>query len=151
MWHNVSYEHTSTETTDQLERGPTPAGVGTGQARLEASQDCRGIGCERRSGLPMAQTGTRRRPGGVVSSATADQRAALPSLLAQGAPAFGFVGDLWTNPRIAALIEREFGVRYHPAHISRLLREIGWTSQKPTTRATQRDEEAITRWETERW
>jgi transposase len=93
----------------------------------------------------------RQPPPGPTPKLTADQRAALPSLLAQGAPAFGFVGDLWTNPRIAALIEREFGVRYHPAHISRLLREIGWTSQKPTTRATQRDEEAITRWETERW
>ena len=88
---------------------------------------------------------------GAPPKLAADQRAALPSLLAQGAEAFGFHGNLWTNPRVAMVVEREFGVRYHPAHISRLLRQIGWTSQKPITRATQRDEEAITRWVSERW
>jgi len=90
-------------------------------------------------------------PPGPPAKLTTEQRAALPTLLAQGAPAFGFTGDLWTNPRIGTLIEAEFGVRYHPAHISRLLREIGWTSQKPITRATQRDEGAIARWVSERW
>ena len=88
---------------------------------------------------------------GAPPKLSADQRAALPSLLAQGAEAFGFKGDLWTNPRIARLVEREFGVRYHPAHISRLLRHVGWTSQKPITRATQRDEAAITHWVKECW
>ena len=38
-----------------------------------------------------------------------------------------FVGDLWTTKRVASVIEREFGVRYHPAHVSRLLRELGWS------------------------
>ena len=93
----------------------------------------------------------RQPPPGPTPKLTTEQRASLPSLLAQGAEAFGFHGDLWTNPRIAALVEEQFGVRYHPAHISRLLRQIGWTSQKPITRATQRDEAAITRWVSECW
>jgi transposase len=80
-----------------------------------------------------------------------EQRAHLPALLAQGAEAFGFRGDLWTTPRIADLIHRQFGVRYHPAHVSRLLRHIGWSPQQPEERATQRDEEAIAAWLTERW
>ncbi|MDP6519113.1 MAG: winged helix-turn-helix domain-containing protein [Planctomycetota bacterium] len=44
-----------------------------------------------------------------------------------------------------------FGVRYHPAHVSRLLRTLGWSPQKPIQRATQRDEAAIATWYAERW
>ena len=82
---------------------------------------------------------------------TEAQRARLPDLLARGAEAYGFAGDVWTTKRVAAMIEREFGVRYHPAHVSRLLRAVGWSAQKPVTRATQRDEAAIDAWYRERW
>ena len=34
------------------------------------------------------------------------------------------------------MIKQEFGVRYHPAHISRLLRACGWSVQRPIKRAT---------------
>ena len=37
------------------------------------------------------------------------------------------------------------------ASFRRLLQEIGWTRQKPIERATQRDEQAIERWRTEKW
>ena len=82
---------------------------------------------------------------------TEAQRAQLPGLLARGAEAFGFAGDLWTTKRVAGVIEREFGVRYHPAHVSRLLRAIGWSVQHPVPRATQRDEAASAAWSRERW
>lgn len=82
---------------------------------------------------------------------TAQQLAQIPSLLAKGAEAYGFRGDIWTCPRIAAVIKDVFGVSYHPAHICRLLRSIGWSVQKPIRRATQRDEAAIKEWYTERW
>jgi transposase len=83
-----------------------------------------------------------------LSSAHRNQ---LPTLLARGAEAFGFRGDIWTRARIAAIIKREFGVSYHRDHIGRLLREVGWSVQKPVERATQRDEAAIARWREERW
>jgi transposase len=79
------------------------------------------------------------------------QRAALPSLLAAGAEAFGFRGEVWTTKRVAAVIAVRFGVRYHPAHISRLLRAVGWSPQQPIQRATQRDAAAIAHWYAERW
>ncbi len=82
---------------------------------------------------------------------TPEQRAEIPLRLAKGAETYGFRGDLWTTKRVALVIERWFGVRYHPAHVSRLLRELGWSVQKPVQRATQRDEEAIEAWKTERW
>lgn len=73
-------------------------------------------------------------------------RAALRLMLVLGAEHWGFAGDLWTLPRVATLIERGFGVRYHPAHVCRVLRDLGWTSQLPARRATQRDEAAIAAW-----
>ena len=88
---------------------------------------------------------------GPATRLTPEQRADIPELLARGAEAHGFVGDVWTTARAAAVIEREFGVRYHPAHVSRLLRAIGWSVQQPIRRATQRDEAAIAAWFAERW
>jgi transposase len=94
----------------------------------------------------------RRRPRpGATPKLTADQRAQIPALLSQSAETYGFVGDVWTTKRVATVIFRTFGVRYHPAHVSRLLRQIGWTVQKPIRRATQRDEAAIAAWREERW
>jgi transposase len=80
-----------------------------------------------------------------------DQRARLPELLARGAEAYGFRGDVWTTKRVASMIERIFGVRYHPAHVSRLLRAMKWSPQQPIERATQRKEGAIQTWTEERW
>ena len=92
-----------------------------------------------------------RKPPGAPRRLTKAQRESLPLLLARGAEAFGFRGDIWTRARIAAVIKREFGVSYHPDHIGRLLSEVGWSVQKPTSRATQRDEGAIAQWREERW
>jgi transposase len=74
------------------------------------------------------------------------ERAKVPELLAQGAEAHGFRGDVWTCERVAIVIRKEFGVSYHPAHVSRLLKALRQSLQKPQRRANQRDEEAIERW-----
>lgn len=79
------------------------------------------------------------------------QRELIADCLWHGAEAYGFRGDLWTCARVGKVIEEEFGVRYHPGHVSRILKEIGWTPQVPITRAIQRDEEAITRWREHDW
>jgi len=72
-----------------------------------------------------------------------EQRKKLPELLQRGAEAYGFHGEVWTNPRIAQVIHREFGISYHPAHVSRIMDELGWTPQKPIRQARQRKEEAV--------
>ena len=91
-----------------------------------------------------------RKPPGGRPRLTADQRAQLPALLAKGAEQYGFVGELWTAPRVATVIRRTFGVRYHPASVSRLLRRIRWTPQQPIRRATQRQEAAVQQFREER-
>lgn len=93
----------------------------------------------------------RRKAPGPKPRLSAEQRARLPELLARGAEAYGFRGDIWTRERVAAVIWREFGVAYTPTHVGRILRACGWSLQKPVRRATQRDEEAIQRWREERW
>ena len=94
----------------------------------------------------------RRRPApGASPRLTAEQRTHLVEALAKGAPAFGFIGEVWTTKRIAAVIKELFGVSYHPAHVSRVVRALGQSVQLPVTQATQRDEAAIAAWQHERW
>jgi transposase len=82
---------------------------------------------------------------------SAAQQRLIPEFLWHGAEAYGFRGEVWTCARIARVIEEELGVRYHKGHVSRLLKELGWTPQVPIKRALQRDEEAIERWRQDVW
>src|SRR6202171_3464830 len=81
----------------------------------------------------------------------APQRARVDAALLQGPGAHGFATELWTLPRVARLIERLTHVRYHPGHVWYLLRRLGWSLQRPTRQARERDEAAIARWKRERW
>ena len=82
---------------------------------------------------------------------TSPQKRRLLRLLAKGAPAEGYATDLWTLPRVAKLIGKHFGTRYHSGHVWRVLRGLGWTCQKPERRALQRDEKAIAHWKKHDW
>jgi transposase len=75
----------------------------------------------------------------------------LRRMLLRGAQAAGLATDLWTCPRVGWLIQREFGVRYHPAHVSRVLHGLGFSPQKPTRRAVERDEQRIRAWIEQDW
>ena len=82
---------------------------------------------------------------------TPQQKLRIPEFLWHGAEAYGFRGDVWTCARIAKVIQQELGVAYHKDHVSRLLKELGWTPQVPITRAIQRNEDAIERWRVAVW
>jgi transposase len=75
----------------------------------------------------------------------------LRRMLMKGAQAAGLPTDLWTCPRVAWLIQREFDIQYHPAHVSRVLHGLGFSPQKPTRRAVERDEERIRAWIEQDW
>jgi transposase len=71
----------------------------------------------------------------------------LERLLLKGATAHGFPNELWTSARVAQLIRRHFGIKYHPDYVRRLLRRrLNWTSHKPQTRARQRNDKEVERW-----
>lgn len=82
---------------------------------------------------------------------TARQEARLLRELLRGAAALGYATELWTTQRIAEVIKRLFGVRYHRDHVGRLLARCGWSPQKPERRARERDEAAIAHGTRTRW
>lgn len=81
----------------------------------------------------------------------ASERLKLQEVLLAGPRASGYRTDLWTTARVASMIRRRFGVRYHPDHVGRLLHQMGWSAQKPERRALERDEAAIERWKRRDW
>ncbi len=100
-----------------------------------------------------ARRGLRARPiPGRPSRLTKVQQERLRRLLLRGARAAGHMTELWTLKRIAMLIKRQFGVRYSPVGVWKLLRHgLGWSWQKPERRALQRDDAAIEQWKTQEW
>lgn len=74
--------------------------------------------------------------GGPPARLTKEQLEQLPRLLEQGAEAHGFAGAVWTTEPVAMLINKQFGVSYHPAHVSRLLQAIKYSVQQPIERAS---------------
>ena len=82
---------------------------------------------------------------------TLKQRTELVRLLTQGAMVHGYRTELWTTQRIAALIERRLGVRYHRNHVGKLLHQVGWSHQKPERRAVERNDAAIEEWKRSVW
>lgn len=82
---------------------------------------------------------------------SAPERTKLSRMLLQGATTHGFPTDLWTGPRVIDLVRRRFRVTYHPNHIAKLLRSLGFSPQKPERRARERNEEAIRGWVHDDW
>jgi transposase len=79
------------------------------------------------------------------------QRQALGKLLVEGPEKLGYETPLWTCPRVAHLIEQKFDINYHPGHVWKVLVNLGWSPQRPTGRARERDEEQIRRWKKKTW
>lgn len=75
----------------------------------------------------------------------------LTRALTAGPEAHGYAMGLWTLKRVAQLIATQFGVRYSQPRVWQLLRALGWSCQRPTGQARQRDEAAIRQWKRIEW
>jgi len=80
-----------------------------------------------------------------------DQLRQLEHYLLEGPQVHGYRTNLWTLKRIAKLVQHQFGVRYHPGHVWKLLGQLRWSCQRPQRRARERNEAAIRRWLKQRW
>ena len=80
-----------------------------------------------------------------------EQHEELIVILLDGAEKAGYATGLWTLARVGEVIRSRFGVEYDPSQVWRILRMLGWSTQRPVGRAIERDEEAIARWKRERW
>lgn len=79
------------------------------------------------------------------------QREELQTMLKNGAEYYGYSGNVWTQARVAELIMRKFGIKYHFNHIGKLLGKMGWSWQKPIRRALQRNAGEVRNWRENRW
>jgi transposase len=146
-------------TPEQLEERRLAAAMLLHRGRMTQAAIARHLGVSRASVCRWAaivrrqsRHGLRARPkAGRPPRLDARAWARLGRLLARGAVAAGFETERWTLRRIAALIRREFGVRYHPRYLERPLRAHGYTAQRPATRAKERDESAIAAWRRREW
>jgi putative transposase len=93
----------------------------------------------------------RRKAGGRTPKLNRVQQQKLKRLLDRGALAAGFPTDRWTLGRVCELIKREFGVSYHPNSLSRFLKKLGFSPQKPLPRAAERDEVLVKAWLQKDW
>ena len=129
--------------------------LGQGISQAEVARRC---GVSRPTALRWEQqrqsgqgAAWKRRPLGRRPKLKPTDKQQLEKALLQGAQAHGFLNDLWTLPRVAQLIQRQSGVRFHPGHVWRVLGRMGWSVQRPTGKAAQRDEAAIARWKKHTW
>lgn len=79
------------------------------------------------------------------------QREAVIAAVLEGPLARGYRTNLWTLPRVALLIKDLTGVDYHAGHVWHLLRAMGFSCQRPTRRAVERNEQTITEWKRVTW
>ena len=123
------------------------------------SEVARRVGAHRQS---VSQWATELREKGRVGLKKAGRAGRKPRLspgeihkieqgLKRGPEALGYATSLWTSARVAHLIEQECGVVYHPGHVWRILRQLGWSCQRPAGRALERSEEKIRQWKQKRW
>jgi transposase len=95
----------------------------------------------------LKRTGQPGRPRKVTDADLAKVERALQ----KGPKANGYPTDLWTLARVAEVIEKFTGVKYHPGHVWKVLRRMGWSRQRPARKAMERDDEAIEQWVNDRW
>jgi transposase len=82
---------------------------------------------------------------------TIAQEKVIRRWLAESPTTFGFDTELWTAPRLARLIEAEFGTRLNPRYLSSWLRARRFTPQKPQRVPRERDEQAVAAWLAHDW
>jgi transposase len=95
----------------------------------------------------LRSTGLRGRP---ASLSDADLKS-LKKVLVAGPLASGFATDVWTLPRVRRVVADQFGVKLSESQIWRVLRKMGFSPQRPSKRALQRDDKAAKEWKTKHW
>jgi|SRR5208283_2014224 len=86
-----------------------------------------------RSGRPKELTGT--------------ELSQLDGLIDSGPIAYGFTSGVWTSPMIGRVIEEEFRVHYHPGHVRKVLKALGFSVQRPRRQLAKGDPVEQDRWQ----
>lgn len=87
-------------------------------------------------------------PPGFPSKITPDKRARFKKEILKGPLAHGYPTNLWTLPRLGAVLQKITRGKFSDAWVWNIVRDLGFTPQKPQVKARQRDEQAIAGWRT---
>ena len=79
------------------------------------------------------------------------QEGSVLKWLRKSPKSFGFATDLWTAPRLTQVIQRKFGIPFHPRYLNQWLAERRITPQKPQRQARERNDEEVQRWKKHDW
>jgi transposase len=74
------------------------------------------------------------------------QKTHLGDIIDSGPVAYGYLSGVWTSPMVVEVIENEFGIRYHPGHVRRLLAHMGFSVQRPKRILAKADKAKQERW-----
>lgn len=85
---------------------------------------------------------------GFPSKVTPEKRARFKAEILKGPLAHGYSTNLWTLPRLASVLAKITRVRFSEVWVWTIVRDMGFTPQKPAVKAKQRDEKAIAGWRT---
>ncbi|HDH00350.1 MAG TPA: IS630 family transposase [Nitrospirae bacterium] len=83
---------------------------------------------------------------GRPTALTENGKEQLRDIVDSGPVAYGLQTGVWTSPIVAQIIEEEFAVHYHPGHVRKLLKEMGFSVQRPTTKLMQADPKKQNKW-----
>jgi transposase len=83
---------------------------------------------------------------GRPSGLDTQQQERLSAIVRAGSLDYGFKSGVWTAPMIGEVIRQEFGVRYHPGHVRKLLYGLGFSVQRPKKLLARADPKAQQRW-----
>lgn len=70
----------------------------------------------------------------------------LTDIIESGPVAHGLNTGVWTSVIVAKVIEEEFGVQYHPGHVRKLLKHLGFSVQRPTVKLINADPRQQNKW-----
>jgi transposase len=87
---------------------------------------------------------------GFKSRLTDDNRLVFKRAILKGPLEYGFETNFWTLSRLAAVMKKTTGIKFGHDRTWQIVRELGFTCQKPQVRAAERDEAAIKAWKEKR-
>ena len=91
------------------------------------------------------------RPPGRPAKLTKTQCQALATLIEAGPQAAGYASGCWSATMLQDLIQRHFGVEYHPHYICTLLDNLGFSYQKARFVSDHLDEAKRLEWRQQTW
>lgn len=146
-------------TREQMEERRLEGGRLLQAGKLSQAEISRQLGVSRATVSDWAKTveakgmrGLRKRKAvGSQSKLSEPQKQKLKRMLDRGALAYGFPTDRWTLERVHKLIRQEFEVNYHPNYLNRLLRNLGFSPQKPLPQAIEQEKELVEAWLQRDW